>query len=323
MTLRSKNTIFYSTANAGYAIYSATSLLSIRRHIPDANLCVLSSGLSTYDKKILKKHTIDYRELDLSNMFTKTWDYPIDCYYIFAGPEIFAKMGYEYSIYIDGDVLCTSNPLRGISGVKCFAGVESASYKGEYIGIFGDDWQVINRFWELPENISTKPRIQSGVVYFNNGCMQEYDFLKNAADIYQKCIDRGIPRKGDDSLFSLMQYVLFSDKDMQILPAAYNYVPQFHKKWHYPIDGLVFFHFTLNKPWKFKPYSHNNPNLGLFNTYIRQWRSVYRTTAPKSWLRTVMRDISISNVTSSIIIKKTQVGIGRITGTKKDGLRKK
>lgn len=277
------NTIFYSTANAGYAVYAAVSLLTIREYLPGANLCILSSGLNNYDKKILNKHNIDYYEIDLSDKFTQAWDYPIDCYYIFAGPEMFCKQGYEYSVYVDGDVLCASDPLQGIGEVEFVAGVESAPVDGKYISIFGQDWDAITKQWRLDGDTKFKKRINAGVVYFNNSKMQEICLLDKAVELYQSSLRKGMPRKGDDSLFSLMQYVYFDLKDIKILPSKYNFVLQFDE-WNYPVKDLIFFHFSIDKPWKVRPYAHEDGKLSMFNPYVKTWRRKFISAAPAKWL---------------------------------------
>jgi lipopolysaccharide biosynthesis glycosyltransferase len=284
--MNTDNSIFYSTANAGYAIYSATSLLTVRDHLPDAKLCVLSSGLNEYDIKILKKHGISYEILDLSDKFTKIWDYPIECYYLFAGPEVFHKQGYAYSVYIDGDVLCNHNPLNRMGHIKGAAGVISAPQKGKYISIFGEDWPIIKKLWGLPSKLAHQKRINSGVVYFNNKAMADFNLLQKASELFIKSVDNNIPRKGDDSLFSLLQYVYSKDLPVSYLDPAFNYVLQFNE-WRYPVKNLVFFHFSIDKPWKKHPYSHDNSDLDTFNPYVKTWRSKFRQVAPKSWLKSI------------------------------------
>lgn len=297
-----ENTVFYSTANAGYAVYAAVSLLTVRDHIPDAKLYLLSSGLSDNDKKILDENKIIYHELNLKSAFTKTWDYPIDCYYIFAGPEFFAKQGYDYSVYIDGDVLCVSNPLEELPIIGCVAGVESAGEKGDYSGIFGDDWDKIKKIWSLPQKTATRKRINAGVVYFNNQKMEEMGLLNIATNLFRKSLGHGIPRKGDDSLFSLLQYVELQENDVIVLPARYNYILQYNK-WSYPVDNLVFFHFSLDKPWKTLPYKHSDPSLNMFNPLVKDWRKKYRRVSLAGYLNSKGKIFSRINYGISFIVK--------------------
>lgn len=285
--LSTKNTIFYSSANADYALYAAVSLLTVRDYLPEAKLHILSSGLSDHTRKILDKNDISYHELDLSDKFTKTWEYPIDCYYLFAGPELFRNQGYDYSVYVDGDVLCASNPLDGLPSIRSVAGVESASVNGSYTSIFGHDWEGIKKIWGLTESKGSQKRIHSGMVYFNNEKMSEMRLLDKAEMMFKKCLDNNIPRKGDDSLFSLLQYVYMSEEDIEFLPSRFNFVLQFNE-WRYPVEGLVFFHFSVDKPWKKHPYRHDEEALAVFNPYVRLWRAKFRRVSPSAWLESLL-----------------------------------
>lgn len=284
--LNASNTIFYSTANAGYAVYAAVSLLTVRDHLPDARLYIISSRLSDYDRKILERHDIGYHEVDLSGIFYKTWDYPLECYYIFAGPEHFSRMGYEYSVYIDGDILCLDSPLAGVEEVSAVAGATSAPVDGEYISIFGEDWPKITDYWSLDPELARQPRINAGVVYFNNSTMKEFSLLQKAGRLFHEALENDMPRKGDDSLFSLLQYVYMDREMIRHLPPQYNFVLQFNE-WNNPIEKITFFHFSMDKPWKKSPYMHDNPGLNIFNPHIREWRKKYRNAAPTSWARSV------------------------------------
>ncbi len=286
--------MFYSTANAGYAIYAAISLLTVRDQIPNASLCVLSSGLSEYDKKILNKNKIEFCELDLSEKFTRSWDYPIDCYYIFAGPELFLKKGYSKSVYIDGDILCTSNPLKGLPAVRSIAGVVSTSVNDDYSAIFGNDWRQIKKIWNLNQDIANRRRINAGVVYFNNEKMKEIGLLSKTGHLFKESLKKGVPRKGDDSLFSLFQYVHLAEKEIVYLPPQYNFVLQFNE-WCYPVDSLVFFHFSLDKPWKKRPYKHKNQKHNMFNPYTRIWRKKLKRIAPRVWISGLLMMIRTSD----------------------------
>ena len=278
--MKDNNTIFYSTASRGYALYAVTSLLSIRRFIPDAKLAILSFGLSDHEKKILTKNHIELHEIDLTKQFYKTWDYPVECYYMFAGPELFYNLGYLYSVYIDGDVLCGSDPLAKMTAVEYLSGVGVSDGKK----IFGDDWATIKKHWNVASTFKNSQRIQSGIVYFNNKKMSQEKLLNVAKRVFRDCVNLGIPRKGDDSLFALLQFLHFDSKKMTFLDLIYNFMPHFNK-WKYPVQNLVFFHFTLDKPWKKRPYRHKNRDLDAFDPYVKAWRKILRKTSFIDWLK--------------------------------------
>lgn len=288
------NTVFYSSANSGYIQYAATSLVSIRRHIPSAKLFILSSGMTDKEKALLHKMDIGFHEVDFTDGFYQTWQYPVDCYYLFAGPEIFLKIGYKYSVYVDGDILCKGNPL--VDSVEGISGVQSASHGGKYTSIFGDDWSVIRQEWGLAESVSRQPRINSGIVYFNNSEMKNFRLLEKTFILFNRCIELNIPRKGDDSLFSLLQYVYKEDISISHLPLVYNYVLQFTPDRSYPIPDLVFFHFSIDKPWKVKPYEHVDKSIEVYNPLVAEWLGVYKKINYSSYVALTGADYQIKQI---------------------------
>lgn len=285
-----RNTAFYSTANSGYLQYAVTSLLTIRNYIPDAHLSILGSGATEYEHALMSENDINFIELDLTDRFTKTWDYPVECYYIFAGPEQLHDKGYEYSVYIDGDILCGGDPLEGLADVDCIAGVASSRVDGKTIGIFGDDWPKLRSLYDIPSEREKRDRINAGVVYFNNKKMQELDLLNKSVDVYNECLENNIPRKGDDSLFSLLQMIFLDDKDFDYLGSEYNYVLQFNTDWSMPVENLKFFHFSIDKPWKEDPYQHSDSRLDVFNPYVKEWRSKFLSVTGEEKIQSLEKE---------------------------------
>ena len=271
--MNSGNTVFFSTANSGYAEYALTSLLTIRKHVPDANLYLLSSGLSMDERSLAARFGVEVHEVDLSSVFYKTWDYPIDCYYMFAGPEILGRAGYKYSVYVDGDTLCKSSPF--IAAFEGVTGVAAEGKDGIYTSIFGDDWPSIRREWDMPDSVAKRQRVNAGIVYFNNESMSKFNLLDKASKVFDSCVTLDIPRKGDDSLFSLMQYIYREEVEVSFIALEYNYVLQFTRDRVYPISGLVFFHFSIDKPWKNNPYEHEDDSLMCYNPAVQEWLSMY------------------------------------------------
>lgn len=281
--MNSSNTVFFSTASSGYVRNAAISLLSIRGYVPDAKLFIMSSGMSHEEKEFLLANDIQYHEIDLSDIFTETWDYPVECYYLFAGPAVLVKLGYDYSVYIDGDVVCTSEDVF-LEHIDCIAGVESAPVNGEYTSIFGSDWAAIQKNWKLPDNIEKTKRIQSGIVYFNNSAMVKFGLLEKIAELYSESLTIDIPRKGDDSLFSLFQYVYLKDITVDFMPSRYNFIPQFNDSKH-PGEDLVFFHFTgIRKPWDNATQTTQEPPSDKYYQYRQRWLST-RTLSTRTVIK--------------------------------------
>lgn len=269
----------FSTADDKYALYAAVSLLTVRRFNNKIPLYILSSKLSSTTKSTLDNLGVHYIETDLSNEFTKTWEYPLECYYIFAGPELLYKEGFSHSIYMDGDVLCKKDPLANDFKfkIKTFAGVSA----GDISLIFGKELDTIRQLW--PNRPATKPRINSGVVYFNNEAMKKLKMLSNTGKLFRKCLQNNIPRKGDDSLFALFQLVHQQDEVPQVLPNGFNFIPQYNDSQLQSLphpqlrSEITFFHFGgdgMNKPWTKDAHSHGSFSYTAYDPLTDEWRSV-------------------------------------------------
>ena len=275
--MNTNNTAFFSTASTGYIAYSITSLLTIRKWLPEAQLYILGTEASDKERLYMLENNITFIELDLRAAFYKAWDYPVECYYIFAGPQKLLSKGFKYSVYLDGDVLCMRSPLlrKKISGV---AGVLSPKNKqGKSTDVFGEDWPKIKKKFKLSEEDANKNRINAGIVHFNNERMKKLDLLGKAKQLYRESIEAGIPRKGDDSLFFLLQILFLNNNEKKVLEPVHNYIPQYHDKWEYPLKKPIFFHFSLDKPWKDNPYFHEDKKLDIFNPYVKDWRRQYHS----------------------------------------------
>lgn len=292
--LTSNNTVFFSSANDSYVFQAATSLLSIRQFQPNAELYILSKHISNKNKKLLRRHSIKYIELDLTYLFFQIWQYPTECYYIFAGPEIFKKLGYKYSVYIDGDVLCLKNPLDNCPPINDIGGVHVNTFNE----LFGPDKdKLIDEFGISPKNFSQR-RIHSGIIYMNNNNLSKLNFLQKSGDLYYRAWKRECPRKGDDSLFALFQLVNKDKLSPTILEDKYNYIP--HYKGFKINKSTIFFHFTLDKPWKPHPYQHKNKKENIYNHYLQAWRKNSRKISFIKWFNTLSIPININNTFTQI-----------------------
>lgn len=267
-----RNTAFFSTCNNSYIPQSVTSLLSVREHIPGARLYILSRNISGENRRLLDYLNINYFDLDLRGRFYREWQYPAECYYIFAGPELLLTHGFRYSIYLDGDVLCLNNPLSVVGRTEGIAGTTF----GDGHGIFGGDAPIIKEKFHLTDSVLSAPRITSSVVCFNNKKMKKIHLLDLATKTFKDCLDSGIPRKGDDSLFSLIQYLAFSPKERKDLGQSFNYLtPLFGVN---PPKDTVFLHYNEYKPWL------NSPDLpSSLAPYTSSWQQLYTANFFPTW----------------------------------------
>jgi pyruvyltransferase len=238
----------YSTTSQKYLPKTVVTLLTIRRWNPDIELFILSSDFKESHLSLLKSHKIIPVPVNLKEVFHTEFNYPRECYFLFAGPDIFHEMGFEYSIYIDGDINCWNDPANiKWHDLKWFAGT---SY-GTVYKLLSNDLPTIQRLWEIHGNPDY--RVQTGVIYFNNKNLVKIDFLNKIVDLYQKSLDNNIPRKGDDSLFSLFQLV-YSEYAPLLLDESYNLITSLANE--FANDEKIFkyckfYHFTAGaqKPW--------------------------------------------------------------------------
>lgn len=265
--MNSENTIFYSTANKGYVSKAATSLLSIRTQIPDAKLYIISSGMSDAERELLSENDIEYHEVDYKNRFYQTWEYPVDAYYIFFGPEFFSQLNYLYSVYVDGDVYCSASPYIAKGFTELIAG---AGFDIDYTTIFLGDTKQLEEKWKT--TFEPRKRLNTGVVYFNNKKAAKLRLFDKAAKLYDECIKAGLPRKGDDSLLALLLYIYVDKSDIHYLSERYNATT--HNNIDTKVDDIVFTHFTGDKPW-----NYSNTDNSDRNRTVAQWNEIYSHVA--------------------------------------------
>ena len=292
--LSTKNTVFFSTANDSYVFQAATSLLSIRQFLPDAELFILSRHLSNKNKRFLNRRHIKYIELDLTYLFFQTWKYPIECFYLFAGPKLFKKLGFQYSVYLDGDILCLKNPIENCPPIQDIGGVEANTFKE----LFESEKNFLIKEFHLSSRLFSHHRIQSGIVYMNNSTLTKMNFLEQCGDLYFNSWDKGCPRKGDDSLFALFQLTNHTKLSPIILEDIYNYMPNF--KGFSINHSTIFFHFIFDKPWKFHPYKHEDQNQSVFHEYLKTWRKISRKNSFWRWFKTLSLPIILNGITQKI-----------------------
>lgn len=271
----------FTTADDGYAGYAAVALLSVREQCRDLPLFLLSSGLRTRTRRMLRRLGITPLEADLSDSFAPVGGYPAECFYIFAGPELLASEGFSHSLYLDGDVLCRRDPLVTplARSVATFTGVSGSA---DIWRIFGPDRAAVEARWPQTVGVARR-RINSGVVYFNNRAMQEAGLLGTAAQLTRDCREHGITLTGDDAILALVQ-LLDQPDEPPLLDSRYNFIPSTHKRLRSQgpdalLDQVVCFHFTgrgVAKPWRGDAYDFAPGYQGLA-PFTDEWRAAART----------------------------------------------
>ena len=260
-----KNTAFYSTCNDAYIKRSATALLSIKQHVSGAQLFIISRRVSQENQQLLKKVGIKLIDIDLRGKFTRHWQYPVECYYIFAGPEMFYEKGFSYALYVDGDVLCCANPFKDVGVVRSIAGTSP----GDCRGVFCDDTEKIQEHFRLSDRQIARQRIASGIVWFNNKKMAKLRLLEQSINLFDECLAARIPRKGDDSLFALWQILFLRNGSVKNFGKSFNFMPTLFGK--YVPNDTKFIHFLEYKPW-----DNYDDEKATIKKFLAEWAGIYR-----------------------------------------------
>ena len=159
--------VIFSTSDDGYIPNCIVSLLSIKKFHPTFDLYILTSDPSEKHIELCNRLNIKYIDIDLKKYFYKEWKYPRECYYHFKGPEIFHKLGYDYSIYIDGDIYCNKKINIKWSSIKHIAGV---GYD-KCINILDrlDNFSVIKEKFDIGKKSNfDRNNVQTGFLVYNN-----------------------------------------------------------------------------------------------------------------------------------------------------------
>lgn len=206
------NTTLFSTSdNSKYALECILRLEQARKHMGKVPTYLIGSEFSQGIKTTAKAKNINIIEVGKTNKyFEKGWNYPKECYFWTFAPLYFKT---KYALYIDGDVYCLKNPY--IEEVHSITGITLRRNPGLTAKEIARYKQI------LPFDIN-RPRVNSGVLYMNLEFLREKNFTQIMSDLYHWSIKKGIPRKGDDSLFWV--FVKTHDWGWGYLPIEYNWI---------------------------------------------------------------------------------------------------
>ena len=240
----------FSTADDAYVPKAIVALLSFSKFNPEYRKYVLCGKLSEENRELCCDLGVTPLELDLSSAFYRTWKYPRECYYHFIGPELFWKLGFSHSVYIDGDTYCNGKFNPDITEPFDIAGV-SYDTVGALFKELGEDKKLCEQM-DVPGIARQRP--QSGVLLYNNPALVKFGFFKRIVDLFDKSLKAGIPRKGDDSLLTLM-VGLHPELLTCQLPLTFNAIDyRFPRPRSSDPDGeiisnSIIYHFIRDKPW--------------------------------------------------------------------------
>jgi len=226
---------------------------------------------SVKHQELCKNFNIKFVLINLAKYFYKEWNYPRECYYHFKAPELFYKMGYEYSIFFDGDVCCNNRVTIDFKEIVHIGGVGHVVCKKFLQNI--DDFNVIKSKFKIKDDSNFNRRhTQAGIIFYNNKNLSQFKYFEKATKLYDRSIKYGIPRKGDDSLLALI-IGMYKNLHVKYLISHYNYMHKTDSKAYltnhqHLIQRCVFYHMTKCKPWIIhKKY----PNY-VYKYFIHKWR---------------------------------------------------
>ena len=238
----------FSTADENYALYAGATLLSMQAVDPTLDIFVVGKQFSNSAKTTFSSNGINYIELSNKDIVSLNSDYVPASYYYVSMPEYFLQQGYDYSTYVDADILAVRDFHKGFPKTKAFAG--SAMSGTTFQSILKDKIPTLRKHYKLKANLSDN-RIHSGVLFFNNKICSEIKFkseIANLSNQLAKIIDAPIR---DNELFTIYQAIhgnnLFNE-----LPESYNYIEDINSNnRHFIQKDIRLYHFTFRtpKPW--------------------------------------------------------------------------
>jgi hypothetical protein len=224
----------FATADERYVPPSVMALRSFQRWFPEYNyfLLGLRVAMSAQSLALISRYGIELIDVDEAVRFVRPARYknvnPLECFYIFKGPELLAERGYRYSLSVDGDVFCPRRfdlsamceGIQGFGGRPVGTLARTLGYKQRQQNEEFDfnDQRVYDVLGIDQEICQTRYEVNSGVVAWNNVAMAECEFFKKAVRVFKDC--HGCFR-GDQELlaFTAAAYHLpFSELD-----DSYNY----------------------------------------------------------------------------------------------------
>lgn len=251
---------FFCSATENYVPQAALALLSVKRWHPECSYFILA------DTKRLSREAVDLIEslslrvlpFEGETPFTELVpEWPLECYFILKGPELLYRLGYKYSVSIDGDVYCRRPldlhqilpSLKGWGGVGVFPRNPDNRTR-KFIGDLVKERFVDNVY------------VNTGVLFWNNRRLSEFGFFEWCCTVYRACVEKGYTPPSDQQLFDIA--ICRKDVEFLALPDGYNFrvckpytqVRVLDQALHAAVRRkqyaeLVFVHFVFcPKPWQ-------------------------------------------------------------------------
>lgn len=242
----------FTCSNENYLMQSIVALTSAKKWEPKVDLFLITENLSTRGSDLLGRYGIKPIVTPLDGHFRQTWEHPRECYFLFAAPQLLADLGYDAGIYLDADTIVNGKVSVMLDRKDNISGVQVGPIKN----ILKRDLLILEaEFGPIPE----QNRIQSGVLSMMFAPLVQLDLLGKVSGLYDRCIEIGAPRKGDDSLLALAQAIHpefnWGQADDCFNMIEYKAQRQGSTRWHRHGEETLtkdsIFHFTAKsaKPW--------------------------------------------------------------------------
>lgn len=285
----------FCCATDNYIPYCIVSLLTFTHHNPEYDPYIIVKDCSKDMESLSTKFGIGIIKINLDDSFHTAWNYPVECYYHFKGPDIFNEMGYRYSVFMDGDIYCNAKYSIKFYKIKGMAGVSYV--KCSVIFEYQNEYDKVKKAFGLTDKHLDCDDIQAGVICYNNRNLVELNFFDKMLKLYQKSIDSNIPRKGDDTLISLM-IAVHKEIPLFYLPHKYNYINKHRNAPYHGNEHLVHqcicYHLIKHKPWKiYKSYKDYNEKY-----FTEKWREAMINKFTQLEIFTYFKELYIPNIIS-------------------------
>jgi lipopolysaccharide biosynthesis glycosyltransferase len=283
----------HSAADEPYVPKAVLALRSFQKKHPELSYFLLANAqdLSSNSRRLLDQNSIELIDLKNEMRFERKGtlkdSYPLATYFRFAGPERLADLGYDYSLYIDGDVYCNERidfpPL--LDRIQDFAArpvgtlARTLVHKQEEENLdydFALD-RVCNDLGLAPNSFNSSYEYGFGVIIWNNHAMKSKKLMDQALEVFHRCngcfqgsqdLFAFVSATGDFSALTLKEelHFCFFEDSMSRDRALWLELLMRH------YDRINIVHFVYRKPWDV------HRNLTRVECHlINQWRRHART----------------------------------------------
>ena len=277
------NTAIFSTGDAAYLKQMAVALYIACSHNPQLDPWIITDATKE-ETEFLEKYGISVIRVDLKkeyDVFNETW--PSQSFWWSIGPNMFNDLGYDYSVFIDGDVYCV-NPI---------------------------DMSIFNEDLEIAARSDESNMYNSGVMLFNNKKLVEKDFYHSALNSYRglstDIFEKWHGGKVHDQ--QVLRSLAGNNKMSEFLGDLHIFdVQDLNISWNYPLnlqsgreeehkellklpysevkEKLYFVHFLLSQPWlPFEKWGSRNHGLFRTNDFPNGWVVKSKLSEPDPTIR--------------------------------------